>query len=297
MKIRTKWIILLGALIVVGAVNLRINFDIPGLGKNYSFNSDNIDKEAVKDYAKEGLDIVTDAIVPEDSKEGKEVAGYVKEGISGVAEFLGDIMNVFKSPSGTSSDSSGSGRSTIQDADLQNTDAVQAEPQEKETISAADTTGTEQTSISLTPCTVVKVIDGDTIKASFGNGASEVKIRLIGIDTPESVHSDSSRNNEYGVMASDYTKSLLLEGTTIYVEYDEEMTDKYGRTLAYVWLTEDTTDTANMLNAHLVAAGYAYDKVYQPNDKYAETFTVLRCAAQESKTGLWQYPEFAALWQ
>ena len=155
----------------------------------------------------------------------------------------------------------------------------------------------EQGTVALTSCTVIKVIDGDTFKASFGNGASEVKIRLIGMDTPESVHADETKNNEYGVMSSDYTKSLLQEGQTVYVEYDKEMTDKYGRTLAYVWLSQDTTVLYNMLNARLIADGYAYDKVYEPNDKYADVFHTLRISSQEAGNGLWKYQGFIELWK
>ena len=75
------------------------------------------------------------------------------------------------------------------------------------------------------------------------------------------------------------------------------MTDKYGRTLSYVWLSEDTNVLYNMLNARLVADGYAYDKVYAPNDKYADVFHTLRVSSQEASNGLWQYQGFADLWE
>lgn len=149
--------------------------------------------------------------------------------------------------------------------------------------------------IVLTEARVMQVIDGDTFYAAIGN--SEIKVRLIGVDTPESVHTDPSQNTVWGTYASDYTKGILLEDMTVYLEYDEEPTDKYGRTLAYVWLVQDTSDTENMLNAILVRDGYAYDKVFRPNDKYAVVFEQLRIAAQNAGAGLWADEGFAALWE
>lgn len=149
--------------------------------------------------------------------------------------------------------------------------------------------------IVLTEARVMQVIDGDTLYAAIGN--SEIQVRLIGVDTPESVHTDPSQKTVWGTYASDYTKGILLEDMTVYLEYDEEPTDKYGRTLAYVWLVQDTSDIENMLNAILVRDGYAYDKVFQPNDKYAVVFEQLRIAAQNAGAGLWADEGFAALWE
>lgn len=149
--------------------------------------------------------------------------------------------------------------------------------------------------IVLTEARVMQVIDGDTFYAAIGN--SEIKVRLIGVDAPESVHTDPSQNTVWGTYASDYTKGILLEDMTVYLEYDEEPTDKHGRTLAYVWLVQDTSDIENMLNAILVRDGYAYDKVFRPNDKYAVVFEQLRIAAQNAGAGLWADEGFAALWE
>lgn len=77
--------------------------------------------------------------------------------------------------------------------------------------------------------TVAKVIDGDTIMANDG-----MTIRLIGIDTPETV--DPRRPvGCFGKEASNFTKQLLL-GKQISVEKDVSETDKYGRLLRYVYL-------------------------------------------------------------
>lgn len=160
---------------------------------------------------------------------------------------------------------------------------------------------TQQEAIELEAVTLDQVVDGDTLWIIDQSG-NRSKIRLIGIDTPESVHPDVSSNNEYGQMASDYTKYLLADQTTVYLQYDQEREDQYERTLAYVWLSDDVDvssdqDVRNhMLNAILVADGYAYDKVYEPNHAYADRFRQLRMEAEEQTVGLWQYQGFKDLW-
>ena len=147
---------------------------------------------------------------------------------------------------------------------------------------------------TLEEVTLVSIVDGDTLTVLASDGL-EYKVRLIGIDTPESVHSDASRNNEFGVSASKHTKDILKDVTTLYLEYDVQVTDKYSRTLAYVWLSDDQSDINNMLNAKILSDGYAIDKVYEPNHKYAEIFAQLCQAANESHIGLWQTEGYHAL--
>lgn len=141
---------------------------------------------------------------------------------------------------------------------------------------------------------VKRIVDGDTLVVTVDD--AEKKVRLIGIDTPESVHSNEDKNTVWGTYASEHTKTLVKEGQTIFLEYDEETEDQYGRTLAYVWLSEDKTDLNNMLNAKLLADGYAMDKVYMPNCKYASEFENIRITAQENGTGLWSETDFLELW-
>lgn len=151
--------------------------------------------------------------------------------------------------------------------------------------------------VSLIPVTYVRAKDGDTLVVSDNSG-EETTIRLIGIDTPESVNPDESKNSEYGEIASKYTKELLGQYETLYLQYDEGKEDTYGRILAYVWLrndvdTEDTNSVAAyMLNGILVAQGYANTMTIAPNVKYAATFAALKVDAKEKKAGLWQYEEY-----
>ncbi len=156
--------------------------------------------------------------------------------------------------------------------------------------------------IALQEVTLIKVVDGDTLIVSI-DGKNDFYVRLIGIDTPESVNPDESKNNDYGKLASDYTKALLNNVEKLYLQYDKEDTDNYGRTLAYVWLKNDvdmnnTQDISNyMLNGIIIRNGYAIDKMYAPNVRYADVFAELREDSQQVGSGLWSDTGFIALWQ
>ena len=113
---------------------------------------------------------------------------------------------------------------------------------------------------------VVRVVDGDTFVVDF-NGTEE-KVRLIGIDTAESVHPDASKNTAAGVTASEYTKSLLT-GKSVELEFDVQQRDKYGRLLAYAYLD------GYMLNKKLLEDGYAVVATYPPNVKYVDEFKAI----------------------
>lgn len=127
--------------------------------------------------------------------------------------------------------------------------------------------------------TVISVIDGDTFKISY-NG-EETKVRLIGIDTPESVHPDKTKNTSYGKEASNYTKSLI-EGKNIKLEFDVSKTDKYGRLLAYVYL-----ENGEMLNEKLIKDGYAQVATYAPNVKYVDRFKAIQEESRKNRVGFW----------
>lgn len=139
---------------------------------------------------------------------------------------------------------------------------------------AASAAGTPTPSSSsdsvLQEATAVRVVDGDTLKVRLADG-TEHSVRLVGIDTPESVAGDESRNCEEGVIASDFTKSLVAPQQVIWLQRDVSDTDKYGRLLRYVWLEhpENPSDegeiAAKMLNAVLVREGYAQVKRYKPD--------------------------------
>ncbi|MFW6248535.1 MAG: thermonuclease family protein, partial [Bacteroidota bacterium] len=85
----------------------------------------------------------------------------------------------------------------------------------------------------------------------------------------------------YGKEASDFVKKML-EGKKVKLEYDVQEKDRYGRTLAYVYLEDGT-----FLNAELVRQGYAQVMTIPPNVKFSELFLDLQKKAREGELGLW----------
>jgi len=114
---------------------------------------------------------------------------------------------------------------------------------------------------------LLRVVDGDTLLVDY---KEEEYIRLIGINTPESVHPDDSRNTEEGTTASNYTKELLDGTDYVWLEFDADQYDDYDRMLAYVWLSSDTSNTDYMLNVQLLRNGTAELMVIEPNTKYLD---------------------------
>ena len=130
--------------------------------------------------------------------------------------------------------------------------------------------------------TVVRVKDGDTYVLDIGG--KEKTVRLIGVDTPESVApSDYYKDNtEEGKEISEIVKEKIQEGDTLLIEYDVQRTDDYGRTLAYLFFSDD-----EMVQEWLLTNGYANTMTIQPNSKYADYFSYLAHNAEENKIGLW----------
>ena len=125
---------------------------------------------------------------------------------------------------------------------------------------------------------VVRVVDGDTIKIVYDG--KEESVRLIGVDTPESVHADAKKNSYLGKCASEFTKERLT-GKKVTLEFDVQARDKYNRLLAYVYLD------GKMFNKTLLEEGYAQVATYPPNVKYVEDFKTLQTAARNNNKGLW----------
>ena len=128
--------------------------------------------------------------------------------------------------------------------------------------------------------TVVRVIDGDTVDVDL-DGARE-RVRLIGVDTPESVARDRPIQC-YGVEASDRTKELLPEGTAVRLERDEVSRDQYGRLLAYVYRLDDDL----LVNLELIEGGFADAVTFGDNEALYDTFVAAESAARADGVGLW----------
>ncbi len=122
--------------------------------------------------------------------------------------------------------------------------------------------------------TITHVVDGDTIDVRIG-GRDE-RVRLIGIDTPETKKPNTPIEC-YGPEASAFTTSLLPVGSTVRIERDVVGRDDYGRLLGYVYLLiDDQADT--FVNMEIIRHGYATPLTIEPNSTFAPDFA--RAAAR-----------------
>ncbi len=137
---------------------------------------------------------------------------------------------------------------------------------------------------------IVRVVDGDTViaritKITGGPGAGEVEkgeeysVRLIGIDTPETVKPGSPVEC-FGKEASRATTDLL-EGVDVRMVKDVEDRDRFDRLLRYIYIGQE------MANARLVVNGYASAYTYPPDVRHADLFVQLQREARENDRGLW----------
>lgn len=149
---------------------------------------------------------------------------------------------------------------------------------------------------------VVKVVDGDTItvQEDESNPNTKMTLRLIGINTPETV--DPRKKVQcFGKEASSKAKEILL-GNMARIEYDETQNarDRYGRGLAYIYvpiatddiseiheLSLDSTRSELFFNKFMIASGYAYEYTYDKPYMYQAEFKKAQREAEDKMLGLW----------
>lgn len=127
---------------------------------------------------------------------------------------------------------------------------------------------------------IVSVVDGDTVKINLDGKTTT--LRLIGLDTPETV--DPRKPVQcFGVEASNKAKELL-SSKKVRIEKDSTQgnLDKYGRTLAYVYLEDGT-----FYNKYMIENGYAHEYTYDLPYKYQNEFKNAQKEAQTKKLGFW----------
>lgn len=127
---------------------------------------------------------------------------------------------------------------------------------------------------------VVEIIDGDT--ADVQVDGEVVLLRLIGIDTPESVH--PSRPVECFGREAAAKAWELLSGQTVFLEGDptQDERDRYGRLLRYVWLPD-----GRMFNYEMIAQGYAFEYTFRVPYIYQAQFRQAERVSREAGRGLW----------
>lgn len=145
-----------------------------------------------------------------------------------------------------------------------------------------EVTSTESAHVNTLGVPVTKVVDGDTLEVLIE--AKLYKVRMIGVDTPETVHPTKAKGC-FGAEASNEMKKLLT-GKNVILEKDVSETDKYNRLLRYVYLKTDS-DQLLFVNDYLVREGYGQVLTYPPDVAFNEQFLEAQRQAKSMSKGLW----------
>ncbi|MEB3206711.1 MAG: thermonuclease family protein [Vampirovibrionales bacterium] len=149
---------------------------------------------------------------------------------------------------------------------------------------------------SRTSCRVLRVNDGDTFSCDLnGNGRVDApieRIRLLGIDTPETRYGLSKRlqkkvkkGQPFSEEAKAFTEKQLPPYHTVSLSWDVSRQDRYGRSLAVVYVSPSDTQS---LNERLLAEGLAVTLFYEPNTRDKSKFEAIEQAAFQARKGLWK---------
>lgn len=144
-------------------------------------------------------------------------------------------------------------------------------------------------------CVLMKVYDGDTMACDLNrNGRIDApveRVRLLGIDAPEMHYSrknKTGRNQPYAQQATAFL--LQYRHRPLYLEYDQQRQDRYGRTLAYAYTNENDPHS---LNERLLSYGLARVLFYPPNRRHEPLFVRIAFQARMAGTGLWKTEQAA----
>ena len=134
------------------------------------------------------------------------------------------------------------------------------------------------TVMGTTTALVTKVIDGDTIDIIVDGTTEPIRVRYIGVDTPEPY---SKGQPECGSHEATGRNTELVDGKIVTIVPGIDPSDTYGRLLAYVYVGDQ------FVNQALVAEGYASVMMFKPNTQYKKDFTTLDNQARRDKLGIW----------
>lgn len=159
------------------------------------------------------------------------------------------------------------------------TDSAKVRPSQSAPTPSATTATGETLSSKIQVYPVVHIVDGDTIDVQ--KDGTKVRVRLIGINSPESV--DPRRPVQcFGKEASAEMKRLVGgKSVTLEIDPSQDTYDKYGRLLAYVFLGSEN------INLEMIQTGYAYEYTYHLPYKYQQEFKAAQKEAAAAGRGLW----------
>ncbi len=131
--------------------------------------------------------------------------------------------------------------------------------------------------------TVQKVYDGDTFQTRHGE-----KVRLLNINTPEIQHRDTQA--QVGGNAASLALKKLILGKQVRLTFDQQKKDKYGRSLAHVWMRDGL-----WVNQYLIEQGYAHVYIFEPNTRLVQKLLESEHQAQKERRGIWASSRFKVL--
>ena len=134
---------------------------------------------------------------------------------------------------------------------------------------------------------VERVVDGDTMNVKLKDSGESVKLRLLLIDTPESVKPGVDPQ-PYSIDASNFAKEVLKAGDSVYLEYDNgDETDKYGRHLCYLWYYSQEDKEWKMYNEKIVEKGLARVGYIYSQKRHLDTLYAAQDEAKKEKSNIW----------
>lgn len=149
------------------------------------------------------------------------------------------------------------------------------------------TTNNESLPKDAIEASVDRVVDGDTVNVKLKDSEESVKLRLLLIDTPESVKPGVDPQ-PYSIDASNFAKEVLKVGDSIYLEYDNgDKTDKYGRHLCYLWYYSQEDKDWKMYNEKIVEKGLARVGYIYSQKRHLDILYAAQDKAKEQKLNIW----------
>lgn len=140
--------------------------------------------------------------------------------------------------------------------------------------------------------TVERVVDGDTMKLKISETGEVVTLRLLLVDTPESVKKGVDPQ-PYSIEASNYAKEVLKQGDEVYIEYDEgDKTDKYDRHLGYLWFYSNETGNLEMFNERIITEGYARVGYVYSQTRHLDRLNTAQEKAKSEGLNIWSVPGY-----
>lgn len=134
---------------------------------------------------------------------------------------------------------------------------------------------------------VERVVDGDTMKLNLKNSNEVITLRLLLVDTPESVKPGMDPQ-AYAIEASNFAKEVLQVNDTVYIEYDSgSKTDRYGRHLGYLWYYSKENNSWQMFNKTIIEKGFARVGYIYSQKKHLDTLNEAQDKAKNSKLNIW----------